>query len=813
MQENSKNEVAAQNVAPLTEQTVVVAENVTSEVADSTNKYDLTDEKLKEYVEAYQEATQKEKPFNLVIFGPPGAGKGTQSAKITKKYGLAHKSTGDMFRSDEFKALEIPKELFSAEDLADIDFTGANPTVAETLAAGKFVPDPFTLDVLFQNIEEQSGFNFDGFPRTVPQAEVLDKFLTEKGQEVNLVIQLDVSEEEIKRRIAERKVIESRTDDDEEKLLKRLEEYFTKTIHVLPYYQAQGKVVKVNGIGEEDNIFEKISQVIENAKTGMYEPVEVVDTTDANENASNTKEIANTIPTVNDAAPVVETVNDEVKPVTVNDVVTQPVVSKTEPTEEQKLEDELWEEWQAMNAFQKLMYSNNWYNFLHKHKNASSKTSTEEQKERQSIGSVMSKFFVSLSGEDYKTLSSFGKNSVKRYETVGLSTLMDPLLSWFLFAMATSLSNPNILSCIAIGGFAMVVVFLIELVVVRTTPIGQIYNMFTGKIKGSAITFVLFAIILRGGIAYQLGAINGPRATVVMYKEGIIAFDKQQIAEKRETEIKEMRTRRDERNNQAREAEQKLTDSEQAWKKEMTEGGNTRPKGRGKVSDGIEDVKKSQEQRWQATEEARKKTDAKEDAEFAELKKLQNTSVSYDYISMSKILDKMSEKYPEISRDRATIHWLCVLIGMLAFIIKGMIKPGAYERWKELSEEEKIAEQEAKNVASVEKLSEAKEREVVARKKLAISEQELLLAEVSKSDITEQRDKKKREDEIAYVEKNVDRANKLINQIKGTVIKNEAQQKLDRQLANTAFDLLQYKKSSINIPNISMPKIGKEVEK
>lgn len=501
---------------------------------------------------------------------------------------------------------------------------------------------------------------------------------------------------------------------------------------------------------------------------------------------------------------------------TLNDVLgqqiaDQPVQSAPQISPEQQLEDELWEEWENMKWYQKMRYSNNWNTFLREsRRQANALTNTDEptnqeEKPKTPFGEKVARFFVSISGEDYDTLATFGKNSVNKYVTIGFSTLMDPLLSWFLFAMATSLSNSNVLVCIAIGGLAALIVFLIELVVVRTTPIGQIYNIFNGKAKGGAVVFVLFALLLRGGIAYQLGAINAPRATVVMYQEGIIAFDKQQVAEKREAEVNTLRDRRDIRNQQAQKAVAELSKSEQNWVREMTEGGNGRPKGRGGVSGGLEDVKNEKAQRWREAEDARKIADAQEDAEHAELKKLQDESVSYDYTSLSKILDRMSAKFPEIGRDRNTIHWLCILIGMLAFLIKGMMKPGAYERWKELSEEEKIAEQEIHNVTSIEKLSEAKEREVIARKKLAISEQDLLLAEVSKEEVKEQRDKKKREDSVTHVEKNADRAIGLVNRIKDAQQRAYAQRKLEEQFANAAVNLLS--NDLIKLP-MSMPKTG-----
>ncbi|RZK16945.1 MAG: adenylate kinase [Pedobacter sp.] len=140
--------------------------------------------------------------LNLVLFGPPGAGKGTQSEKLISKYQLVHVSTG-------------------------------------------------------------KGFVFDGFPRTVPQAKELDLFLERKGSKIAGVIALDVDQEELTKRIAERHKTSGRPDDDAEKLKKRISEYFEKTIHVLPYYEEQGKLKKVNGIGEIERVYADLCAVID----------------------------------------------------------------------------------------------------------------------------------------------------------------------------------------------------------------------------------------------------------------------------------------------------------------------------------------------------------------------------------------------------------------------------------------------------------------------------------------------------------------------------------------------------------------------
>lgn len=189
--------------------------------------------------------------FHLVIFGPPGAGKGTQSEKIIEKYNLVHISTGDLFR------------MHIKED------TALGQKVKSILADGLLVPDSITIDMLEEEVQrntQATGFIFDGFPRTVAQAQALDAFVEAKGQSIDLVLQLDVPEDIIKERIAERQKVSGRADDDQEKLLKRIDEYFQKTIHVLPYYQEQGKVVTVNGVGAIDAIFEQICQTIDSRK-------------------------------------------------------------------------------------------------------------------------------------------------------------------------------------------------------------------------------------------------------------------------------------------------------------------------------------------------------------------------------------------------------------------------------------------------------------------------------------------------------------------------------------------------------------------
>jgi adenylate kinase len=186
--------------------------------------------------------------LNFVLFGPPGAGKGTQSEKLIEKYQLIHISTGDLFRAHIKNQSPLGQR------------------VSALIAEGQLVPDEITIDMLEEEVDKNpgaKGFIFDGFPRTVPQAQALDAFLAGKNTSIAGVIALDVDQEELTKRIAQRQLETGRVDDQADKLQKRIEEYFSKTIHVLPYYEAQHKLSKVNGIGKIDDIFANLSAVID----------------------------------------------------------------------------------------------------------------------------------------------------------------------------------------------------------------------------------------------------------------------------------------------------------------------------------------------------------------------------------------------------------------------------------------------------------------------------------------------------------------------------------------------------------------------
>ncbi|HMR57014.1 MAG TPA: adenylate kinase [Cyclobacteriaceae bacterium] len=185
--------------------------------------------------------------INLVLFGPPGAGKGTQSEKLIQKYGFVHISTGDLFRWHTKNDTPLGKR------------------VKEIMNSGALVPDEITIAMLKEELDKNpqaKGFLFDGFPRTVPQAEALDAFMKANGSAIHHVIALNVTEEEVRTRIAKRRTIENRADDEEEKLNKRITEYFTKTIHVLPHYEKQGRLNTVEGVGNIEDIFKNICILI-----------------------------------------------------------------------------------------------------------------------------------------------------------------------------------------------------------------------------------------------------------------------------------------------------------------------------------------------------------------------------------------------------------------------------------------------------------------------------------------------------------------------------------------------------------------------
>ncbi|KAA3436594.1 adenylate kinase [Rufibacter hautae] len=186
--------------------------------------------------------------LNIVLFGPPGAGKGTQSQKLIEKYGLIHLSTGDLLRSEISRGSELG---LKAKGLMD---------------AGLLVPDEVVIGMIESKIADNrdaAGFIFDGFPRTVPQAEALDVLLSKYDQSISCMIALQVSEEELVKRLLLRGQTSGRPDDADETLIqKRVQEYNSKTAPVANYYAQQNKFYSVDGIGEIEEIFSKSCEII-----------------------------------------------------------------------------------------------------------------------------------------------------------------------------------------------------------------------------------------------------------------------------------------------------------------------------------------------------------------------------------------------------------------------------------------------------------------------------------------------------------------------------------------------------------------------
>jgi adenylate kinase len=187
--------------------------------------------------------------LNLVLFGPPGAGKGTQSEKIIERFNLTHISTGHLFR----------KHLCDGTELGKL--------AQKYMDDGNLVPDEVVIKMVEHKIQtetESDGFIFDGFPRTVLQAESLDSLLNLSKQSISAMILLEVEEQELINRILLRGKTSGRTDDqDIEKINNRIKVYHDETLPVANYYNLQGKLNSIQGIGSIDEIFNKIGEVLE----------------------------------------------------------------------------------------------------------------------------------------------------------------------------------------------------------------------------------------------------------------------------------------------------------------------------------------------------------------------------------------------------------------------------------------------------------------------------------------------------------------------------------------------------------------------
>ncbi|WP_396177014.1 adenylate kinase [Flavobacterium sp.] len=190
--------------------------------------------------------------INIVLFGKPGAGKGTQAEFLKTKYNLTHLSTGDIFRYNIKENTELGKLAKTFMDKGDL------------------VPDAVTIQMLeseCNNNPDSSGFLFDGFPRTISQAEALDAFLESKNDRITATVALEAEDEILVKRLLERGKTSGRPDDqDEEKIRNRYQEYNEKTAPLMDYYKAQNKFHSVNGIGSINEITERLSEVINNLK-------------------------------------------------------------------------------------------------------------------------------------------------------------------------------------------------------------------------------------------------------------------------------------------------------------------------------------------------------------------------------------------------------------------------------------------------------------------------------------------------------------------------------------------------------------------
>ena len=189
---------------------------------------------------------------NIVLFGPPGAGKGTQSEKLIEKYNFTHLATGDLFRM----------HLSEGTELGNL--------AQKYMDEGHLVPDEVVIGMVDEKIkstENSAGLIFDGFPRTVPQAEALDRLLKKKSTPITLMLMLDVPEQELINRISERGKTSGRTDDQNiEKIRTRIRVYEKETLPVAAYYDVAGKLNKIYGVGNIDEIFRRLCEAIDSTQ-------------------------------------------------------------------------------------------------------------------------------------------------------------------------------------------------------------------------------------------------------------------------------------------------------------------------------------------------------------------------------------------------------------------------------------------------------------------------------------------------------------------------------------------------------------------
>lgn len=187
--------------------------------------------------------------LNLVLFGPPGAGKGTQATRLVEKYNLVHLSTGDIFRANIKGETELGKLAKSY------------------MEKGELVPDEVTIKMLESEVDKNptaEGFIFDGFPRTIPQAKALELFLQSKGTQISFMTALDVPEEELIKRLLLRGADSGRADDKDENIIRnRIQVYNEQTAVVADFYSATGRFKKIDGVGTIDEITQRLFDVID----------------------------------------------------------------------------------------------------------------------------------------------------------------------------------------------------------------------------------------------------------------------------------------------------------------------------------------------------------------------------------------------------------------------------------------------------------------------------------------------------------------------------------------------------------------------
>lgn len=192
--------------------------------------------------------------FNLVIFGAPGSGKGTQSEKLIDRYGLHHISTGEVLRSHIAKGSDLGK-------IAD-----------GYISKGQLIPDDLMIDILASEFDNRAsdckGVIFDGFPRTIPQAQALQRLLQQRGTELHAVVGLEVPEDELVERLINRGKISGRSDDNPEAIKQRLEVYHKETSPLKEFYSTDGKYHSIHGSGSIDDIFGRIEVELDRIVSG-----------------------------------------------------------------------------------------------------------------------------------------------------------------------------------------------------------------------------------------------------------------------------------------------------------------------------------------------------------------------------------------------------------------------------------------------------------------------------------------------------------------------------------------------------------------